>query len=357
MSSNPEWVLDFAKFRTAWALTPPAGGKRMGEGVVVLHPDTGFTRHPELMRGSRYLVDSAVNFLEGATAEDPLCGLFPSHGTSTASVIVSEKGHPNVDTDPKEFPDYLVEKAVSGVAPRAKVLPCRVTNSVLLDDTSDSALARSIYHAIGLNKDVLGNTIGVVSVSLGRTELCWIEKNIKKALAAARKAGIVVCAAAGQVATWTTCLRDDAIFPGNDPNTICCAACDSDGNMLNTGFYGPSVDITAPGVNVWVARSEGEWFSDPSYHVHGEGVGTSYATAVTAGACALWQAYHGRAKLIQDYGAPLLFDLFKVVLKRSCRKPTGWNTGKHGAGILDAEALLRETLPTKAELEQILGGE
>jgi hypothetical protein len=89
------------------------------------------------------------------------------------------------------------------------------------------------------------------------------------------------------------------------------------------------------------------------YSVLPSGKGTSYATAIVAGACALWQAHHGRANLIRDYGLPLIFDLFKKVLKDSCDKPQDWDTAKYGAGVLDAVALLNHPLPPRAEIEQL----
>jgi thermitase len=137
------------------------------------------------------------------------------------------------------------------------------------------------------------------------------------------------------------------VYPGNDPNVICAAACDIEDNELDFGFYGEEVDITAPGVNLWVAETS------PS-PVVGRSHGSSYATAIIAGACALWQAHHGRDRLVADYTKRLLFPLFKHCLQESAFVPaTGWDKKRRGAGILDVEHLLNFKLPKKADVQAL----
>jgi thermitase len=76
------------------------------------------------------------------------------------------------------------------------------------------------------------------------------------------------------------------------------------------------------------------------------GSGTSYATAVVAGACALWLAYHGRKRLIKKYDAGRLTSVFREILvTRGFEKPPGWETNQYGAGILRADRLLEAPLP------------
>src|SRR5690606_32850164 len=108
-----------------------------------------------------------------------------------------------------------------------------------------------------------------------------------------------------------------------------------------------AVDVTAPGESVWVARAGRS--PDPGDDAVGMGSGTSYAVATTAGACALWLAFHGRDALVARYGAAQVPAVFKEVLMTSgVHVPAGWDTGRHGAGILDAERLLRAPLPETA---------
>ena len=69
--SDNEWALQLCSVPAAWALTPPSysgygQGKAQGEGITVVHPDTGYTEHPELMQDGRYLIDRSFsrNFLK-----------------------------------------------------------------------------------------------------------------------------------------------------------------------------------------------------------------------------------------------------------------------------------------------------
>ena len=55
-------------------------------------------------------------------AEDDLTGESASHGTKTASMLMSANGAP----DAAEFPNYAVTKAIWGVAPKVEVIPYRV---------------------------------------------------------------------------------------------------------------------------------------------------------------------------------------------------------------------------------------
>jgi thermitase len=390
---EPEWALEICSVIDAWKVPPKPGGKSMGEGIIVIHPDTGWTTHPELwdtsrivdgrLADDRYLTQKSRNFIDpGEIAIDKLEDKFdpvvierkgaakwiaepqiymrnawsPSHGTVTASVILSMRGQP----DSNEFPEYPVGPGfVSGIAPKVIVIPYKVTKFVVLDAQAAIDLAAAIQYAVNLSKastdpEIDGAKIGVISISMGTPDSKAIRKPLASALAAARQVGIVVIAAAGQLTEGIGKIIG-VTYPGTDPNTICAAGCNFRREKYKDGFYGSAVDITAPAVNVWVARAikarnvnEG-FFSEQSK-------GTSFATAIVAGACALWQAHHGRANLIKEYGRELIFDLFKKVLKDSCDTPPGWDTANRGAGVLNAKRLLEHPLPPRPEIEKIRGG-
>lgn len=350
-TADADWVLEFSNFREAWdpsAVPPPRPGSRpRGEGIVVAHPDTGYTDHPELHQDTRYLVTSGRNYLERAglltaspslDARDLLTGPHPSHGTSTASVLMSAEGPPD-------------RIAVYGVAPMVRVIPYRVTDFVILYGDRIANLALAIYRALATAKP---NELGVVSISLGTHASGWLGYAglLSKVLAVARAKGVVVCAAPGQGPKE----EDDPppvpmAFPASDPNTIACAGCRADLSPLRSGILGPQIDITAPAVDVWIARTQ----KQAPAHIVTQSFGTSYATAVVAGACAMWQAHHGREWLRDpaNYGPELIFSLFREVLARSSYKPEGWDSGRRGSGVLDAEKLLLEPLPSKSEIQAI----
>lgn len=383
-----EWPLEMCKVKEAWELTlPPHGeGKNKGEGIAIAHPDTGWTKHPELLKGDRYLTDYPLSknffgkFSDYQKAEDDLTGLHPSHGTTTASLMLSEVGHPSTDP-PSEFPDYdiPVSNFVSGIAPKVEVIPQRVTNFVVLGTALSGSqtvntyatLTKAVYHALSLNI----NLVGVISISLGGL---GSPKYLETALKKARQKGVIVIAAAGQVPHYRArnlSLLKGPAYPSTSFHTISAAGCDEnfdtkmkdkEGRSFNIGFYGHQIEITTPGYGVNVAETENS--SKPYKIINSNG--TSYSTALTAGACALWQAYHGRTQLIKKYGRPLLTDVFRICLANSSEIPagqTGFNrTGglvgdfpellrhdNRGNGVLNAEKLLKHPLPTFEKAKEV----
>jgi hypothetical protein len=117
--------------------------------------------------------------------------------------------------------------------------------------------------------------------------------------------------------------------------------------------YGKEVDISGPAVNVWMSRTK--WVDSApegeEYRVERSG-GTSYSTALTAAACALWQSHHGRESLIGIYGRPRLRAAFRLCLRRSADARPGWDTHERGAGALDAGALLDLALPSVDDVDR-----
>ncbi|SKB39513.1 Subtilase family protein [Salegentibacter holothuriorum] len=375
-----EWPLEMCKVKEAWELTlPPHGeGKNKGESIAIVHPDTGWTNHPELLNG-RYLTGiHSKNFLDSnflnpnPSAEDKLEFLgirHPSHGTTTASLMFSDEGHPKNNPSNVNFPDYTVplNKFVTGIAPKSYVLPLRVINSVLLSTSQSystpvvskntySTLADSIYFALGLNN----LQYGVISMSVGGIRS---PRNLEMALKTARQKGFISVAAGGQFAG--NMVLKDPIFPGTSIHTIATAGCDKNFNAPSEAFYGPEIEVTAPGWGLTVSRSH---ILSPNFRIDDNSDGTSYSTALIAGACALWQAYHGRSQLIKKYGRPLLLDVFRICLANSSEIPdgqTGFNkTGgvvgnaqfeydNRGNGVLNAEELLKYSLPTFEKAKEV----
>ena len=352
-SSNPAWPLYHCNVMGAWSAS-------MGAGIAVVHPDTGWTTHPELTRGQRYLRDQKLSrsFREGeedGTAEDPLVPALltrhPGHGTTTAGSMIGGFGSPADGTDndaPPLLPDYdeLVDAPyASGSGPLVHVLPQRVTDSVVVGGRDLAALIEAVYFAQGVDDPDGVWQAGVVSISLGRLSYAFA---LEQALYHARLAGIVVCAAAGQGSR----LPLGPVWPGRSVHTICVAACDNTDTMLARGFYGPEVDITAAGVNVAVPLPRRSWGETAFEYDRTDG--SSHATAMVATACALWQAHHGREALIQFYGGPeFLLDAFRLTLRRSCRIPDEWDQDEHGHGVLDVAALLAEDLPAAADVQDL----
>jgi serine protease len=317
-ATDHEWSLDVCRVKQAWALSPPtSAGRTHGEGIVVGHPDTGYTQHAEIWDAvPRVRVADSYDFVRRQPdARDPLEEGNPGHGTTTASVIMSSTGG-------------AAAPFVSGIAPAATIIPLRVTPRVVL--LSFDRLAEAIHYAVDKGCHVISMSLGGPAPS----------RALERAIDRAVQHGVVVLAAAGNV--WPF-----VVYPARFDQVIACAACNCQRKVWERSASGPAVDVTAPGESVWVARP-GRDAGQADDHVD-VGSGTSYAVATTAGACALWLAFHGRDALVARYGAPQVAAVFKeLLMTQGVDTPSGWRRDRHGAGIVNVEKLLSAPLPATA---------
>lgn len=229
-----------------------------GANIIIAHPDTGYTEHPEIMHGQPsprtfgactftdpvpsyqtyaqgslqfwrnyeikpnvripVLVYDPKNGLQmqqgGASlrvgwpndGKDTLAGLFPmnpSHGTGTASRIMSADGAPTgqwaagYPSRPDNEPNPPATP-INGVAPGARLMPIRVADTVIIDPIVSNNLAQGLLHAA--SEAMTNDEIGVVSISMGWPGGTRYQNYaaLANALDEATKAGLIVCAAAAQ---------------------------------------------------------------------------------------------------------------------------------------------------------------
>lgn len=312
-AASTAWSLEMCRVPEAWErrLPPRGSGRRYGEGILVAHPDTGYTPHPEIWEPKRLLASQGHDFEdEDPDPRDPLLGRHPGHGTATASVIMSG-------------PDIRTPPGVTGVAPRAALVPLRVSTSVV--HLSFSRLARAVYFAAEHGCHVLSMSLG------GPIPSAFLRRALHHALVR----GVILIAAAGNVWPWV-------VYPARYPDVVAVAACNCRRRPWRLSAAGPAVDISAPGESVWRARpARGK----PGYRV-APSSGTSYAAAMVAGASALWLATHGRRRLLQRYGRAGVAAVFRETLCRhGVDTPAGWRREKFGAGILNVLKLLEAPIP------------
>ncbi|MBD8527660.1 S8 family peptidase [Pseudomarimonas arenosa] len=310
-TEDPLWHHERAGVSAAHALGAT------GMGVLVGHPDTGYTDHWELS-SPRIRADIGHNFVEdSADPTDLLHGGNPGHGTATASVLMSglaDRG----DLEPEE---------VAGVALGAELVPIRTIRHVALIAFHD--VARAIHHAVDQG-------CHVISMSLGGVRVFPFD-GLKKAVRRARDNGVIVVAAAGNAPA------KDVVAPANLDDVIAVAATTIKDEPAVWSCRGPEVDLCAPGESVWRAHINGKGAKGT-----GRGHGTSYATAMVAGAACLWLQHHERDSLLGMYGRRGLVAAFKQILTtpgQGVRRPPAWDTERWGAGILDARGLLDAPLP------------
>jgi serine protease len=385
-----EWVLDFCRAREAWA-----AHQTKGENVVIAQADVGWTDHPQLPFDTsahtynNYGTNRSIDFTERSSqkpwqftrkGEDELRNgkqFLPGHGTSTASVIISPQDKIQDGRDPRDsqIGNRDSKAFVTGVAPGASLIPYRVTkgNVILFGQPDLNAIERCLMNCIYQFDNGL-NDIGIFTMSLGGHELTTLVKNVadfiihlkrpfnhgkvEKALREVRRRGIVIFSAGGQIVP--DCF-DINPFPATDPNVIGVSACEITDAPFRDGVYGKHIAVSAPGFEVWRAgttRNNALPHGKDFFVERSEG--SSYATAIAAGVCALWQSRWGRDKLIgkRDLSGPgntrepggrypphHLMTAFLMCLENTARKPVGFDREKYGCGIIDAKALLDFPLP------------
>ena len=302
LEPTPAWALDRMHVPAAWTYSELSGRPSRGKDVIVAQPDTGITAHVELV---------GVAFVPGFDVidddndpTDPLTGPGnPGHGTGTASVLVS-----------------LDSYVVTGSAPQAGLMPIRTIESVVR--VRQVTVARAIDWAIQEGAHV-------VTMSLGGIPASALHRAIRRAV----EADLVVLAAAGN------CVRL-VVWPARYDECIAVAATNAADEPWPGTCRGAPVDISAPGQNVYraVVPPSGPSGADTV----GQGQGTSFAVALTAGVAAMWVAHHGRANVVAAAHArgETVQAMFRRLLQATARRPTPWDAGAMGPGIVDARALL-----------------
>ena len=252
-------------------------GVEQGEGIVVGHPDTGYTRHLEIWsddpRENRLRHRDGYDVWSGDDdATDPLDPGFlaifggsfvgnPGHGTGTSSVIFSSDGP-------------YGQEHVTGTAPRALLIPFRTAPSVVV--FKQWKLAEAIRRAADKG-------CHVISISMGGPALSSLEKAVRYAASK----GVIVCAAAGNEVKFV-------VWPAAYDEVIACAGCNARMEVWSGSSRGKDVDITAPGQRRLARRSR----QSAARAVGGRtGSGFSFAVATVAGIAASWLAHHGRQRL------------------------------------------------------------
>lgn len=315
--SDRRWSLSHSRIQEAWAIQPPPGGKRFGEGVRICHPDTGWSDHQEL-DPSHLDLRSALNLLPDGepNAKDPLDYqgplLNPGHGTATGTVIVSSQ-----------------DGTVSGAAPGARLVPIRTAKSVV--QVFDSDLARAVDHAVDVGCDV-------ISMSLGGRGFFGLQAAIRRAV----RRDVLVMAAAGNCVGFV-------VAPALYPETLAVGGSSFDDDPWPGSSRGNAVDVSAAAEHVWTARRRTA--GGPQDELYA-GQGTSFAVATLAGSAAVWLAFHDPEALRRRYGEGVaLQEVFRTLAKKTARVPAGWDRDRFGAGILDLQALLSAPLPDPAEFD------
>jgi serine protease len=319
-TNDVEWSLKQIRVLEAWSRFFPDPNRPPGHGIMIGLPDTGYSEHPEIF--ANLLIEKGYDFLKDDKdpkdeLETPPTEIInnPGHGTSAASVMISPRGGQA---------NYPSGKAVTGVAPGAKVIPLRVSYSVVL--LSVRNLAEAIEYAAD-------HGVHVISISLGTA---FFNKRLRSAIVYAQKRGVIVVAASGTLVPYV-------VWPAAYEEVIAVTGSNIRREIWWGASRGSQVDVAAPGESIWYARVQKK-NGKIEYNVE-QGSGTSFSAPIVAGVAALWLSYHGREQLIQRYGAEKIPFIFNQILRDSCDKFPTWKPGLFGEGIVNTETLLSAPLP------------
>jgi len=189
---------------TVWAT---AGAHSAGAGARIAVLDTGIDfGHPDLPA-----VVASETFIPGESVDD-----LNTHGTHCSGTVLALNN----------------DIGVVGVAPQASLMIGKVLGNG--GSGASSGVMAGCQWAFDNNADI-------ISMSLGGGGPSQAEQDLYQAI---HDGGTLVIAAAGNSNT------DVPSYPGSYPSVLCVAAIDS--NYQRAGFsnFGPSIDITGPGVGV-----------------------------------------------------------------------------------------------------------
>ena len=274
-----------------------------GRGVRVAVVDSGVdARHPQLTGR----VDTGRDLLHGDPTGRQDC---VGHGTGVASIIAARP----VDGVP-----------FHGLAPQATVVPVRISEREQIGgervgvDGSPAAFARAIAWAA----DPAGGNAQVINLSLVLTD---DDAAVRRAVARAVAAGVVVVAAAGNVGP-----AGPTPYPAAYPGVIGVAAVTAGGVRAAFSQRGAHVDLAAAGDGVTVAAPGAG---------HRTGQGTSYAAPYVSATAAL---------ILQRFPAATPAQVQRRLIATADPAPGGVRSDDYGYGLLNPYRALTETLGSQA---------
>lgn len=215
--------------------TPSAWDKVLGENVIVAVADTGVNPHPDL----QFATVPGINTVDGSADTSDVMG----HGTKVSGTVAAINNN-NI--------------GVSGVAPKAVILPIRITN-----DPAGWAYYSDMASAITYAAD---HGARVVNLSYQ----AYKSSSAQSAASYMRSKGGIVTSSAG----------NDNIDEGYaDVSSITIISATASNNLRTSwSSYGTMVDVSAPGASIYTTTSGGGY---------GAVSGTSFSAPLTAGIYAL----------------------------------------------------------------------
>lgn len=265
--NHTSWPLKNPAFPDAWGLT------RGDPNMVVAVLDTGVQPdHPDLPP-----LTAGQDMVDPDTPPDDDEG----HGTAVAGIIAA-------------IPNNSI--GVAGTCWRCQIMPVKVLDSTGYGYTS--WIAEGIVWAVDQGASVLNLSLGG---PMGTDTLA-------DAVSYAQSQNVLVVAAAGNfTAAWTDPLPPPPNYPAGYPGVLSVGAIDGTNTYYSFSYFGPWVEVDAPGCTVSTAL--GSFFHGSD--LYGSFCGTSAASPYVAGLAALARSYRPQlsapviSEAIQKSATPL----------------------------------------------------
>ncbi|MCV6638901.1 S8 family serine peptidase [Candidatus Albibeggiatoa sp. nov. NOAA] len=238
-----QWHLNAMGVPEMWSIT-------QGENVTIAMLDSGIDPNQPDLAGN-ILFEQGYDFGD----DDALPYDTLGHGTQMAGLMVANCGN---------------QIGICGIAPKAKLIPYKL-------NTQDAdGFGQSSFSSADLAAAILAATAtdaDIISMSLVLPEsVPWVEQ----ALQYAKSVGKILVAATGNEG------NEKVSFPASLPWVLGIGAHDENNEPLFKSNYGDGLDLLAPGTDLWTTQA-GQQYTNFT-------VGTSAATAITAGLLALLKA-------------------------------------------------------------------
>jgi type VII secretion-associated serine protease mycosin len=285
---DAQWHLKFLKVAEAHRIT-------QGAGVTVAVIDTGVdATHPDLAGSVPPGKDFAIRKADVPDGRTDIAG----HGTAMAGLIAAH-GHSD-------------GAGALGIAPGAKILPVR-------DGSTNNSRSPDTPAAI---RWAAAQGAKVISMSFATDN----DTELQAAILAARRADVVVVAAAGN-------RPDDqqVAYPAAYDGVLAVGGVDRNGSHAAISVTGPQIAISAPAIAITTTTSRANGGS--GYQTSG---GTSDATAIVAGAAALVRAKY------PNLSAP---EVIHRLTATATDKGAPGRDDEYGSGVLNLVAALTADVP------------
>lgn len=297
-SQSYQWFHDMIKTYAAWGVTTGKASIK----VAVL--DSGVSDHEEF--GDRLTKYTLTGIKDFKPYDDS------GHGTNVAGIIAAGINN---------------GKGGVGVAPNVSILGIPV-----FDENAGPGMSSFLATVVAATKYVGGTSpssrkADIINMSLGYQYSYSVEW--EKAIALARENGVTIVASAGNKA------ENGLQYPAAYNGVIAVAAVYPDGKRTGFSNFGSYVDIAAPGYKMWSTWNRSQSNKDAiiytntdgtTYKLYGSMSGTSQASPVVAGACALYMSAAGHVDP----------DTMEKVLRKSVQKA---GSSGIGTGIIDVSKM------------------